>query len=51
MQDLATENTIGSMIPGMITGIILYTGNAFQIDIYLLQNLKIFPHRAERMKE
>ncbi len=51
MQDLATENTVISMIPAMIPGIILYTGNAFQIDIYLLLNLVTLLPRTEWMKE
>jgi hypothetical protein len=43
MQDSAAES--------IIRCIILYTGNAFQIDIYLPLNLETLPHRAERMKE
>jgi len=51
MQDSAAKNIIQSILRSIIRSIILYTGNAFQIDIYLPLNLETLPHRAERVKE
>ncbi|WP_156165806.1 hypothetical protein [Methanosarcina sp. 2.H.A.1B.4] len=51
MQDSAAKNILQSMILSIILSIILYTGNAFQIDVHLPLNLETLPHRVERMKE
>ncbi|MDD3247369.1 MAG: hypothetical protein PHF18_11070 [Methanosarcina sp.] len=51
IQDSTAKNIIQSMILNIIISIILYTGNAFQIDIYLLLNLVTLLPRTEWMKE